>query len=250
MIGQKLETLESGLVNTLRRLVGVIAILLLVLVVGVLGYGIFVKYVWSELPPFVEFNPPSWKSIRTEILPLPQLVSETKPLRETQEREIVSNVAIDPRIEQTLASFDSMYERDSAWSYTQMVPPRRFNEWIQTSLTISETERNQFFTTLPLFAAEVARDPVLDRFGDDTDRMNAINEALTAFVSQYQSSLLASVQEANQQKMMQEVAADVLFDRTFYISAVLLGAFLALLLLLVFLRIEHHMKSIASDVRQ
>lgn len=238
---------EAKFLVGIRWLFTVVAILMLIGLVGSIGWFISQHTMVSSDEPKDYLQLPTWGEIRTKVLSIQPLLSQQPPSPDPDASQpgITLELEIDPNITAVVETLDGMYSRDPSWSFSKSMSATRLASWLSTAIVLSEEDRRLFNESLLTYVRTLASDPVLDRLANNQDRRKTLSQAIDEFVSEYADRRRDAERLADLARMQTEKEFATNLQLVLTISGACLVVLITLALLIVLIRTEDHLSRIA-----
>ena len=243
-----LEKFESLYLVTIRVIFSLVVLVAFLTLVGsILWYGLARSTVGDHQTRDY-LSTPTWEEVRVVVLPLASTLDESSSNAEEdnslQAEEFNQDMT---KLDKVGEYLDQQFERDENWRYTNQMPVRMLDEWITRYSGVPAEAKPEFLEALVEVASEIGEDPMINRISSPQNRMNTVNQALEVFADQFS----ADYELARQDARAAELEAARNLDETAQIALLSAGAglvtLLSLVLVIVLMRIELHMKKLAGD---
>ncbi len=253
-----IDQFETKYVDVYRVLIVSVVFLTLLAAVSGLIYWLAVKATSSEHRSEDYFKTPTWSSIRMDILPLVEQVDNGRASDQENTAPNSNNatstdqqekVYIDPRIIELSNNLSKQFERneEGVKQFREMLPRRVLQEWLISDSGISFRWKDRFIDDIVLFSEELGEDARINRIGSIEERAKTLISALERYVDLYVQSIdiaadAASTMNAEERDRQSEVNTTLL-----YILPICAYILLSLIALVVLIRVEVHLRTIASN---
>ena len=214
--------------------------------------GVVVAAVWyatatlgsSPLNFGDRFVPPEWEDVRRAVLPL---ASPSRAEREDGERnDVRRDPDVDPRFVEIGDNLNRQFARNAGQetAFTDKHPRGVLEMWVDAG--VRAEHREDFVAALIRVSRGIGEDPLINRIGSVPDRADTMRRALAAYRDEYvrrADTIRDEVAAANRVRSAErmESAADALTFGAGSIAATLL-----LVLVVVLMKIEVHLRRIAG----
>jgi hypothetical protein len=248
-----IDFFERIYVDLYRTLIVFVALLA---VLAMLGAGLFyLSTVLQDKEHHAEdlLTPPRWTDLRAEILPLsngyenPDATSESGTGQTKQPPE----VAIDERVARIHAELSRQFERNTngVAAFRELLPQRMLQQIIFDGCTAGEGRPERCIEALHDYAQELGVDERINRIGDINARARTLLQALELWFQRYQEAASDAARTANSRDAAEEAAQGVAFATLVAATQTGVGILLAIILLVVLIRIEVHLRSVSSNLQ-
>lgn len=218
----------------------------------VAALGVVVAVIWYATATFGSsplnfgdrFVPPEWEDVRRAVLPL---ASPTQPEETTERRTMSVGPDVDPRFTEIGDNLNQQFARNSGQetAFTDNHPRSVLQMWVDAG--VRAELREDFLAELIRASRVIGEDPAINRIGSVPDRADTMRRALTAYRDEYVRRAdttrdeVAAANRIRAAKRMESTANALM------LGAGSVAATLLLVLVVVLMKIEVHLRSIAGS---
>ena len=252
LLSRALDRVEDLYLKSIRVFLGAVVLLVTLAMLGSLYWALY-KTIWSsEVEVEDHFVAPTWTQMRTEFLPVSASQTDLDSDSETQDTESSgAGAADDERLElvrDILSSLDRQYnlkDREEE-TFSSYYTPRAIHEWLTVRRGIPDELIDELLEAMESFADELGHDQRVAQINSESARrklmISAIEEFVTAYLTTYKSAE-GEVKALNAKTMVESAANRTL---ALIIAGGSLGMLLCIVLMVILLRIEMHLREIAT----
>ena len=253
-----IDQFETKYVDVYRVLIVSVVFLTILAASSGLIYWLAVKVTSEEHRSEDYLKISTWSSIRMDILPLVEKVDTN---RASDQKNTASNsknatgegkqesIYIDPRIIELSDNLSKQFERNEKGvkQFREMLPRRVLQEWLMTDSGISYRWKDRFIDDIVLFSEELGEDARINRIGSIEERAKTLISALERYVDLYKQSIEIAANAASTMNEEESDRQTEVNTTLLYILPICAYILLSLIALVVLIRVEVHLRTIANN---
>jgi len=250
-----IERFEARYVDVYRALLVVLMAGALIAVLFAAGNWVQTKLTYRDFKPETEFESPVWGDIRASVVPT--ITAEEDPKqndasgsesKKTSSRFTQQPPLIDPRIEEIHAILSKQFTRnpDGVDKFRELVPRRFLQEILLENRLIPDSWEMRFIRDVKSLAEELAIDDRINRISSLEARAETLIISIQKFSIKYRDAIDLAKKIANQKNSQEEQRQETAMQLVFEVVPVCAGILLCIILLVVFIRIEVHLRRLAE----
>ena len=253
-----IDRFETKYVDVYRVLIVTVVFLTILAALAGLTYWIGVKASAEEHRSEEYFKTPSWSSIRMDVLPLVDNLetdrgdykenggSKSKTTDESGKQE---SIFVDPRILEVSNNLSKQFERneEGVKQFREMLPRRVLQEWLVNDSGISLRWKERFLDDVVLYSRELGEDGRINRIGSIEERAKMLISALEKYVDRYIESIEIATRAASTMNKEERDRQEEVNTTLLYILPICAYILLSLIALVVLIRVEVHLRTIANN---
>lgn len=248
-----IDYFERVYVDLYRALIVFVALLA---ILAMLGAGLF--YLSTLLDDSADsaedlLKPPRWADLRGDILPLSN--DPEDPAANSGSDAAASDqppaVFIDERVVRIHTHLSRQFERNpnGVETFRELLPQRVLQQVILDACASGRGQPKRCLEDLERYAKELGSDDRINRIGDIQARLNTLVQALELWFQRYQEAVEAAAAVIDSRKAAQEAQQAVALAAVVSATQTGIGILLGIILLVVLIRIEVHLRSVASNLQ-
>ena len=253
-----IDRFETKYVDVYRVLIVTVVFLTILAALAGLAYWVGVKVSVEEHRSEEYFKTPSWSSIRMDVLPLVDNLetdrddgqendgSKSKTTDESGKQE---SIFVDPRIVEVSNNLSKQFERneEGVKQFREMLPRRVLQEWLVNDSGISLRWKERFLDDVVLYSRELGEDGRINRIGSIEERAKMLISALEKYVDRYVESIEIAARAASTMNKEERDRQEEVNTTLLYILPICAYILLSLIALVVLIRVEVHLRTIANN---
>ena len=215
--------------------------------------GVLVAAVWYATATFASsplnfsdrFVPPEWEDVRRAVLPLASPTQAEE--KDVEKNDVRWDQDVDPRFTEIGDNLNQQFARNSGQetAFTDIHPRSVLEMWVDAG--VRAELRDDFLAGLIRASRVIGEDPVINRIGSVPDRADTMRRALTAYRDEYvrrADTTRDEVAAANRGRVAQRMESTA---NALILGAGGIAATLLLVLVVVLMKIEVHLRGIAGS---
>ena len=253
-----IDRFETKYVDVYRVLIVTVVFLTILAALAGLFYWIGVKVSSEEHRSEQYFKTPSWSSIRMDVLPLVDNVEtgigddendDATKSKNTADNAKQEKIFVDPRIVELSNNLSKQFERNEGGvkQFREMLPRRVLQEWLVNDLGISSRWKERFLDDVVLYSRELGEDSRINRIGSIEERAKMLISALEKYVDRYLESIEIATSAASTMNKEERDRQEEVNTTLLYILPICAYILLSLIALVVLIRVEVHLRTIANN---
>lgn len=242
-----IERFEAKYVDIFRIMVVLVVIFALLGLTLAVGNWSQTKVISKSYLPEEQFTPPNWLDVRDSVLPA---VETENPIEIPDSQQIPEEEAplIDPNVSEIYTILSKQFERnnDGVQQFRALLPRRYLQEVILEDRMVPEDWRSGYMEGVKALAVELSVDERINRISSIEFRAETLLLAIQRYILLYGTRIDEARAEAaalNLQEVARQAAADGIL---FTVLPVSVGALLSIIMLIIFIRIEVHLRKLAE----
>ena len=243
-----IESFETKYVDGYR------AVVVLVVAVCLIGLALTIGY-WSKTKatPKVyvakdDFSSLGWSDVKDSILPALEEAVDPDSESDSTSRKIEEKPLVDPRIVEIHTILSKQFERnkDGVQQFRTLVPKRYLQELLLENRLIPNSWSSRYIKDIRPLATSLSTDGRINRISSLEGRAETLILAIQGFTILYRDAIDEAKSEAsllNEGEVKRQELADEILMK---VLPIFVGVLLSIILLMVFIRIEVHLRKIAA----
>ncbi len=187
------------------------------------------------------FETPHWDDVRGTVLPLRP---EVDPAGEGEVMERSGPRPVDPKIVEVADNLNAQFRRNAGQetAFTDAYPRRALESWVTERSGIPAEWQPRFLDALVGVSRQVGEDALINRIASVPDRTDTLRDAITAYRDAFRERMVAAVEQAETANRVRATETAESFRSALLLGAVGAGTVFSLVLVVVLLRIEVHLR--------
>ena len=246
------ERFEARYVDIYRTL------LVLILAAATLGFILAVgnwaqtKLLHKQYMAEEEFAAPKWEDVRQSVLPAIQDATDAEEKAASEKRVAPKKEKplIDPRVVEIHQILSEQFKRNTngVEEFRKLVPRRFLQEVLLENRIIPNEWQIEYMRHVKLLAVDLSLDERINRISSLESRAETLLLAIQRFALAFRDRVDVAHAKANQLNEQERAGEETATDLLLKVLPVCVGVFLSIILLIVFIRIEVHLRKLAENV--
>ena len=242
-----IERFETKYVDVYRAVVVLVVVASLIGLLLTIGYWSKTKATPREYNAQDELSSPGWSDVKDSILPAIEEAVAPESDSGSPREKIEEKPLVDPRIVEIHIILSKQFERnkDGVQQFRTLVPRRYLQELLLENRLIPNSWSSQYIENIRPLATSLSNDGRINRISSLEGRAETLILAIQRFTILYRAAIdeakLATRSLNKGEVKRQELADEILMK----VLPIFVGVLFSILLLMVFIRIEVHLRKIA-----
>jgi hypothetical protein len=198
-----------------------------------------------------EFAAPKWEDVRLSVLPAIKDATDVEEKAASEKRVTPKKEEplIDPRVVEIHQILSEQFKRNTngVEEFRTLVPRRFLQEVLLENHIIPNDWQIEYLQHVKLLAVDLSMDERINRISSLESRAETLLLAIQRFALAFRDRVDAARAKANQLNEQERARDETATDLLLKVLPISVGVFLSIILLIVFIRIEVHLRKLADN---